>query len=88
MLRAVDCKPVDHPPCCFMLLHAMEDLCKDDFELVEKQLDWGLDPMVRLPQWIPTGPGDPSDLRVFRDGWHADVHISMRGLPVHCHPDV
>ncbi len=73
MLRALSCQPVDYPPCCFMQFTALENKCRDQFEMVDRQLAWGLDATVQVPPWLLTVPGDYAD---------------ARGLPVCFHPDV
>jgi len=73
MLAALNCQPVDYPPCCFMQFTALEDRCQDQFEMVDRQLAWGLDATVQVPPWLLTVPGDYADLR---------------GLPVCFHPEV
>jgi uroporphyrinogen-III decarboxylase len=73
MLRALDCQPVDHPPCCFMQFTALESRCHDQFDMVDQLLAWGLDATIQVAPWLLTIPGDTADLR---------------GLPVQFHPDV
>lgn len=73
MLAALACQPVDHPPCCFMQFSALESRCRDQFEMVDRLLAWGLDATVQVPPWLLTMPGDTADLR---------------GLPVRFHPAV
>jgi uroporphyrinogen-III decarboxylase len=73
MLAALKCQPVDHPPCCFMQFSALERECRDQFEMVDRLLAWGLDATVQAPPWLLTVPGDACDLR---------------GLPVCYHPGV
>jgi len=73
MLAALSCQPVDYAPCCFMQFTALEDRCQDQFEMVYRQLAWGLDATIQIPPWLLTVPGDYADLR---------------GLPVCFHPEV
>jgi uroporphyrinogen-III decarboxylase len=88
MLRAFSCQPVDYPPCCFMLLHALDEWYPGERNLIAAQADMGLDPLVVLPSWSPTRPGDPRDLRGYQFDYPGKVNVTLRGLPVHCHPDV
>ena len=88
LLRALSCQPVDYPPCCCMLLHALDAWYPGEPALIAAQADWGLDPLVVLPSWAPTRPGDPRDLRGYQFDYPGKVNVTLRGLPVHCHPDV
>ena len=88
LLRALSCQPVDHTPCCLMLLHAMDTWFPGEPNLIAAQADWGLDPLVVLPSWSVTRPGDPRDLRGYQLDYPGKVNVTLRGLPVHCHPDV
>ena len=88
MLRALSCQPVDHTPCCFMLLHALDELCHGEQDLINKQMEWGLDPLVVVPSWSMSGPADLRDLRGYQFDYPEKVNVTLRGLPVHCHPDV
>jgi len=56
-----------------MQFTALEARCNNQFELIERQLAWGLDATVQVPPWLLTVPGDCADLR---------------GLPVQFHPAV
>jgi len=56
-----------------MQFTALEDRCQDQFEMVDRQLAWGLDATVQVPPWLLTVPGDYADLR---------------GLPVCFYPEV
>jgi hypothetical protein len=73
MLAALRCESTGRAPCCFMQFTALELKCRDQFEMVEQLLAWGLDATVQVPPWLLTVPGDCADLR---------------GLPVRFHPDV
>ncbi len=73
MLAALACQPVDYPPCCFMQFTALENRCRDQFEMIDRLLAWGVDATVQVPPWLLTVPGDTRDLR---------------GLPVRFHPEV
>jgi uroporphyrinogen-III decarboxylase len=88
MLRALSCRPVDHPPCCCMLLHALDEWSRGEADLIAAQADWGLDPLVVLPSWSLTRPGDPADLRGYQFDYPQKVNVTLRGLPVHPHPAV
>ncbi len=73
MLAALRCESTGRAPCCFMQFTALEQRCRDQFEMVEQLLAWGLDATVQMPPWLLTVPGDCADLR---------------GLPVRFHPEV
>ena len=89
LLRALSCQPVDYPPpCCFMLLHTLDEWYPGEPALIAAQADWGLDPLVVLPSWSPTRSGDPRDLRGYQFDYPGKVNVTLRGLPVHRHPDV
>ena len=88
LLRALSCQPVDYHPCCFMLAHSLDEICANDRDLVDKQLEWGLDPLVILPSWFLPRPGDPKDLRGYQFDYPEKVNVTLRGLPVHAHADV
>ncbi len=72
MLRALDGQDVDHTPCAFMSFSAMRGRCYDAYEVVEKELAWGLDSMVFVP----------SAWRNERRN-----HPDLRGLPVRLPPE-
>ncbi len=88
MLRALACRPVDHVPCCFMLLHVLDEWCPNERDLITLQLEWGLDPLVVLPSWSLAGPPDPLDLRGYQLDSAWKVNQTLRGLSVRPHPDV
>jgi hypothetical protein len=71
-----------------VLLHALDAWYPGEAALIAAQADWGLDPLVVLPSWSPTRPGDPRDLRGYQFDYPGKVNATLRGLPVHCHPDV
>ena len=60
-------------PCSFMIFGALRDQCADARELVEKQLDLGLDAFVEASQRQTENPD-----------WYPDP----RGLPIRHHADV
>ena len=43
MLAALECRPVDHVPCSFMLFGNLRSRCRTDEEFVRRQLEMGLD---------------------------------------------
>jgi hypothetical protein len=48
LLAAID-GDIDSPvPCCFMIFRALSDGCRDEYELVTRQMELGLDTRVRL----------------------------------------
>ena len=63
MLNALTCRPVDHPPCCFIQFTALESRCRDQLEMADQMLAWGLDAMIQVPPWLLTVPGDAADVR-------------------------
>lgn len=71
-----------------MLLHALDEWYPGEQGLIEAQADLGLDPLVVVPSWSVTRPGDPRDLRGYQFDYPGKVNVTLRGLPVHCHPDV
>jgi uroporphyrinogen-III decarboxylase len=74
LLRALDRKPVDRAPCCFMSFTALRRRLKEDlFELAKTERRMGLDSMLFIP-----AAGRP--LR--------PDHPDLRGLPVRFDPRV
>jgi len=67
MLRALRHQDVDHAPCAFMSFSAMRGRCQDAYEVVERELDLGLDSLMFIPSsWRNIRPN----------------HTDLRGLPV------
>jgi len=75
MLAALSCQPADHPPCCFMQFTALESQCRDQYEMVDRLLAWGLDATVQAPPWLLTVPGDTCDLRGLPVQFHLSVQV-------------
>lgn len=74
MVRAIDRRPADHLPCCFMSFTALRKRLNEDMLLLaQAELDLGLDSMVFIP-----GAGRSA----------RPEHPDLRGLPVRPHPDV
>jgi hypothetical protein len=73
MLAALTCQPLDDPPCCFMQFTALEARSRNQFEMVDRLLAWGLDATVQVPPWLLTVPGDSADLRGLEVRFHSDV---------------
>lgn len=73
MLAALNCQPVDHTPCAFMMFKGLKNACRDELEFYQRQLEMGLDVVVNLP---PRPPVVVSD------------HYNLHGLPVGYHPSV
>ncbi len=51
MLAALESQESDYVPCSFMIFTAFRERCKDRLELVERQLELGLDAKVELPEF-------------------------------------
>ena len=71
-----------------MLLQTLDEWYPGEPALIAAQAAWGLDPLVVLPSWTLTRPGDPRDLRGYQVDYPGKVNVTLRGLPVHGHPDV
>ena len=87
-MHALSCDPVDYTPCCFMLLHGFDEWFPGEQNLVAAQADLGLDPLVDIPSWSVSRPGDPLDLRGYQLDYPGKVNVTLRGMPVHAHRDV
>jgi|YNPNPStandDraft_1061719.scaffolds.fasta_scaffold08469_4 uroporphyrinogen-III decarboxylase len=73
LLRALRRQEVDHIPCAFMSFGAMRGRCQDAYEVVERELELGLDSMLFIPSsWRNQRPNHPD----------------LRGLPVRLPPKV
>ncbi len=75
MLVALNCREPDYAPCCFMQFTALEARSRDQFEMVDTLLEWGLDATVQVPPWLLTVPGDSADLRGLEVRFHPDVGV-------------
>jgi len=73
MLAAIECQEADYTPLCFMIFSALREKCGDEYEFVDRQLELGLDAILRLP-------GTPAKA----DSDYGDLH----GLPAGCSPEV
>jgi hypothetical protein len=73
MLAALNCQPVDHTPCAFMMFKGLKNGCQDELEFYQRQLEMGLDVVVDLPPRPPSVVND---------------HYNLHGLPVCHHPSV
>ncbi len=73
MLAALNCKPVDHTPCSFMMFKGLKNACHDELEFYQRQLEMGVDVVVELPPRPPVVVND---------------HYNLHGLPVSYHPSV
>lgn len=49
LLRTISFETADHVPFCFLLFEALRDRCDTEEDFVRRQLDLGVDPLVRLP---------------------------------------
>ncbi|TEU17166.1 MAG: hypothetical protein E3J25_02300, partial [Anaerolineales bacterium] len=71
MLAALNCQSTDYVPCEFMIFTGLRARCADSFELVERELEMGLDarvnisdlaitfdPEVSTKQWKENVPGE------------------------------
>ena len=73
LLAALECRPVDHLPCCFSGFQSLREECRDQAEFLDRQLQMGLDaisyvtqlampvrhdPSVRIRQWREDLPGE------------------------------
>jgi uroporphyrinogen-III decarboxylase len=47
-LSAIDNKPVDYVPCCFMLYFNLYNTCKSEREYIAREVEMGLDPHVHV----------------------------------------
>jgi len=59
LLEAIACREPDYVPCCFMIFAALKNQCKDELELVERQLELGLDATVGILAGPPLDPKLP-----------------------------
>ena len=50
MLAALSCRPVDYIPCSFWGWSALQAKCAGLADCIDKQLEMGLDPVVRIPE--------------------------------------
>jgi hypothetical protein len=73
MLAALNCQPVDHTPCAFMMFKGLKNGCQDELEFYQRQLEMGLDVVVDLPPRPPVVVND---------------NYNLHGLPVCHHPSV
>ncbi len=62
MMAAIECQEPDYVPLCFMIFSALRSKCKDKYELVDKQLELGLDAVVDLPIAPPPTQSEHTDL--------------------------
>ena len=73
MLAALQCQPVDHTPCSFMLHKSLLSNSSSYLDFLQRQLDMGLDAYVQLPERQPVTLSDT---------------YNLHGLPVSYHPSV
>ena len=73
MLAALDCKPVDYPPCSFMIFAALRNQCSGLAEFSQRQCEMGLDTVVNLTEWA---------------GGRPELHRDLPGVPVETGPGV
>jgi hypothetical protein len=73
MLAALDCQPVDHIPCAFMLHGALHQSSASYIDFVERQLQLGLDAFLELPPRPPVVVND---------------YYNLHGIPVSYDPRV
>ena len=48
MLAALECQETDYVPCSFSAFQALRQRCRDEDEFLDRQLDMGLDPTVKI----------------------------------------
>jgi len=73
LLQALDRQESDHIPCAFMSFSAMRGRCQDAYEVVELELEMGLDSWLFIPSsWRNQRPNHPD----------------LRGLPLRLPPSV
>jgi hypothetical protein len=73
MLNAIRGQEVDYVPCAFMSFSAMRGRCQDPYEVVERELEMGLNSWLFVPPtWRNQRPNHPD----------------LRGLPVRLPPEV
>jgi hypothetical protein len=58
-----------------MQFTALEARSRNQLEMVDRLLEWGLDATVQVPPWLLTVPGDSADLRGLEVCFHPDVEI-------------
>ena len=63
MLAAIECRPVDHVPCSFMIFAALRDQCGGVPEVYERERKMGLDTVVTVSDWAGRRPAIQSDLQ-------------------------
>jgi uroporphyrinogen-III decarboxylase len=73
LLAAIQCQPVDHLPCSFMLFKGLWGISGSYLDFILRQIELGLDAFVQIPT---RQPGLVSD------------SYNLHGLPVSFHPDV
>ncbi len=49
MLATIEGRQADYVPLCFMIFSALRERCADEYEFVRRQLDLGLDAVLRVP---------------------------------------
>lgn len=54
MLAALGCRPVDYPPCSFMIFFNLRSRCRDQREFIERQLELGLDAFCHVGYLEPS----------------------------------
>jgi hypothetical protein len=78
MLAALECGEPDYVPACFMIFAALRGQCADEWEFVERQLEMGLDAVVRVPLISPTAKIDYGDLRGLPARFADEVEVRTR----------
>ncbi len=62
MLAALEGRPTDRVPCCFMIFSALRSKCASDEEFVRKQVELGLDTVVETASWTAGRSPEHRDL--------------------------
>ncbi|MFQ5809053.1 MAG: uroporphyrinogen decarboxylase family protein, partial [Armatimonadota bacterium] len=78
MLAALECGEPDYVPACFMIFAALRKQCADEWEFVDRQLEMGLDAVVRVPLISPTAKIDYGDLRGLPARFADEVELRTR----------
>lgn len=73
LLKALSCERPERVPCCLMSFRIMRDRCHDWYEVAEREMAMGLDPMLFIP---------PAERKERAE------HPDLRGLPIRFPADI